>query len=199
MAKHVAFVLALANSLQPRPDATSSRRARPSRRALLAAAPALVALAPSAANADPSLVSTLQGPVQDAIAPGHWLGQFFGLNSRDEVWEFAASPDEVSASLVAVLDELTPDRRTKLLIPEFKVARADASRVHVLTWTKAEWLDSLDVTFAKTPTGCRAKASFYATGFFPTSLPFAPLLNVGMAWLPFASPGRVRILSARFG
>ena len=32
-------------------------------------------------------------------------------------------------------------------------------------------------------------ASFYATGFFPTSLPLAPLLNVGMAWLPFASPG----------
>ena len=28
-----------------------------------------------AANAAPSFVSELQGPVQDAIAPGHWIGQ----------------------------------------------------------------------------------------------------------------------------
>ncbi len=131
----------------------------------------------------------MQGPLQDAIAPGHWLGQFVGLNSRTERWEFAASPGDVSAALVAVLDELTPERRAKLLIPEFRVARADAGGVHVLTWTKAEWLDSLDVRLEPRRAGTAATASFYATGFFPTSLPLAPLLNVGMAWLPFASPG----------
>jgi hypothetical protein len=64
--------------------------------------------------------------------------------------------------------------------------------VHVLTWTKAEWLDTLDVRFsnARFPgTGTVATACFYATGFFPTSVPLAPSLNVAMAWLPFASPG----------
>ena len=70
-----------------------------------------------------------------------------------------------------------------------KVARADAAGVHVLTWTKSEWLDSFDVALTATSRGCKADASFYATGFFPTSVPLAPLLNVGMAWLPFASPG----------
>ena len=190
MAKHITLTLlalhvTLAGSLrQP------ARRAMASRRALLAGAPALVALAaPGAAVADPSLLSTVQGPLQDAVAPGHWLGQFVGLNSRTERWEFAASPAEVSAALVAVLDELTPERRAKLLIPEFRVARADASCIHVLTWTKAEWLDSLDVRLEPKQAGTAATASFYATGFFPTSLPLAPLLNVGMAWLPFASPG----------
>ena len=34
-----------------------------------------------------------------------------------------------------------------------------------------------------------ATASFYATGFLPTSIPFAPLANVAMAWFPFGSPG----------
>ena len=165
-----------------------ARRAIASRRALLAGAPALVTL-PGAAVADPSLLSTVQGPLQDAVAPGHWLGQFFGLNSRTERWEFAGSPAEVSAALIAVLDELTPERRAKLLIPEFRVARADAGGVHVLTWTKAEWLDSLDVRLEPRRAGTAATASFYATGFFPTSLPLAPLLNVGVAWLPFASPG----------
>ena len=81
--------------------------------------------------------------VQDAIAPGHWLGQFVGINSKTEKWEFASSsPAEVSAALVGVLNGLTPERRSKLLIPEFKIARADAANVHVLTWTKAEWLDT---------------------------------------------------------
>ena len=185
MAKHItlALLVTLAGSLrQP------ARRAIASRRALLAGAPALVAL-PGAAIADPSLLSTVQGPLQDAVAPGHWLGQFVGLNSRTERWELAASPAEVSAALVDVLNELTPERRAKLLIPELRVARADAGGVHVLTWTKAEWLDSLDVRLERRGAGTAATASFYATGFFPTSVPLAPLLNVGMAWLPFASPG----------
>ena len=170
--------------LQPRPG-------NPSRRALLAGAPALLTLAlPGAARADPSFLSSLQGPVQDVIAPGHWIGQFVGINSKTETWDFAgSSPEAVSAALVSVLDELTPDRRAKLFIPEFKIARADAGGLHVLTWTKSEWLDSFDVALEGSGAGCRAKASFYATGFFPTSVPLAPLLNVGMAWLPFGSPG----------
>ena len=184
MAKHMLLaLLSLAGSLrQP------ARRAMASRRALLAGAPALVTL-PGAAVADPSLLSTVQGPLQDAVAPGHWLGQFVGLNSRTERWDFAASPGDVSAALVDVLNELTPERRAKLLIPELRVARADANHVHVLTWTRAEWLDSLDVRLERRGAGTAATASFYATGFFPTSVPLAPLLNVGMAWLPFASPG----------
>lgn len=165
------------------------------RRWLQAAGAAVVTAVPvKAASASPSFVSSVQGSVQDAIAPGHWLGQFFGLNSRTETWDFPRStPADVSAALVEVLNGLTPERRAKLLIPELQVARADAERVHVLTWTKAEWLDALDVSFqapgGKNKGGTVATASFYATGFFPTSLPLAPLLNVGMAWFPFASPG----------
>jgi len=187
MTKHCALLLALA------PLAGSMRhapRAIATRRTLLAGGPALLALVPGAAVADPPLLSNVQGPLQDAVAPGHWLGQFVGLNSRTEQWDFpAATPSEVSAALVAVLEELTPERRARLLIPEFKVQRADSKNVHVLTWTKAEWLDSLDVRLAPQRAGTAAAASFYATGFFPTSVPLAPLLNVGMAWLPFASPG----------
>ena len=100
---------------------------------------------PDLANADPSFVSSLQGPIQDALAPGHWIGQFIGINSKTETWEFPARPAEVSAALVDVLNELTPERRSKLLIPEFTIARADANKVHVITWTKAEWLDTFDV------------------------------------------------------
>ena len=51
-----------------------------------------------------------------------------GINSKTERWEFANnSPKQVSAALVEVLNELTPERRSKLLIPEITIARADAS------------------------------------------------------------------------
>lgn len=170
-----------------RMSASSSRR-----RWLFTTIPAALAVAaPTAASAEPGLLSRIQGPVQDVIAPGHWVGQFVGINSKTERWVIDGhEPAEVSAALVAVLNELTPARRDKLYIPEMKISRADASQVHVLTWTKAEWLDSLDVQLERRPGGgCVAVASFYATGFLPTSLPLAPLINVGLAWIPFASPG----------
>lgn len=168
------------------PDATSRRQA------LIKLAGALSAtLTIQAANADPSPISSIQGPLQDVIAPGHWIGQFLPLNSKTETWEFASSsPREVSSALVEVINELTQDRRAKLLIPNFKISVADSKHLHVITWTKAEWLDSFDVKLnERNGGGCIATASFYATGFLPTSIPLAPLVNVGMAWLPFGSPG----------
>eukprot|EP00588_Corethron_pennatum_P014052 CAMPEP_0194283772 /NCGR_PEP_ID=MMETSP0169-20130528/26103_1 /TAXON_ID=218684 /ORGANISM="Corethron pennatum, Strain L29A3" /LENGTH=193 /DNA_ID=CAMNT_0039029441 /DNA_START=152 /DNA_END=733 /DNA_ORIENTATION=+ len=143
------------------------------------------------ANADPSIFSKLQGPLQDAIAPGHWIGQFVGLNSRTERWELPdSSPAEASSAFVRILRDLPPDLRTELLVPEFDITRDDGRSVHVRTWTKNEWLDALDVSFRDAPRGgCVATASFYATGFLPTSIPLAPVVNTAFAWFPFASPG----------
>jgi hypothetical protein len=186
-------------SLQSSPKTTATTRAAPaaaasSRRQWLASSGGIatvVATTSVAANAEPSLVSKIQGPVQDIIAPGHWIGQFVGINSKQESWNFPKNtPEEVSRAIVEVLEGLTPERKAKLIIPEFEIQTADAKRVHVLTWTKLEWLDTLDVRLANgSGGGCVAKASFYATGFLPTIVPGAPLLNVGMAWFPFASPG----------
>jgi len=145
-----------------------------------------------AANANPSLISTIQGPIQDIIAPGHWIGQFLPLNSKTETWKFTKSSSaEVSSALVEVLNELTPERKAKLLIPNFTISTQSTNHIHVITWTKNEWLDSLDVTLKDNGSGdgCIATASFYATGFLPTSIPLAPIVNVGMSWFPFASPG----------
>ena len=54
-----------------------------SRRRWLAGAGAAAAASavPALASAAPSFVSSLQGPVQDAVAPGHWLGKLVGINS----------------------------------------------------------------------------------------------------------------------
>jgi len=191
-----AFLLGLSGvfSLQSSPKTTTSTSAS-SRRQWLATTAGIVTVAATtsvAANADPSIISKVQGPIQDIIAPGHWIGQFVGLNSRKETWDFPNNtPEEVSKAMVEVLEGLTPERRTKLVMPEFEIKTANDKKIHVLTWTKLEWLDTLDVTLAPTSSkgGCVAKASFYATGFLPTNIPLAPLLNVAMAWFPFASPG----------
>jgi hypothetical protein len=177
------------------PPITDEQESQPSasgRRQFLLQAAGALTIAPFvlSANADPSIISSLQGPVQDVIAPGHWIGQFIGINSKTVQWQFpSSSPAEVSKALVDVLNELTPERKEKLYIPNFDITQADASKVHVRTWTKNEWLDSLDLSLREENNGCVAKASFYATGFLPTSIPGALLVNIGMAWFPFASPG----------
>lgn len=56
----------------------------------------------------PSIFSQLQGGVQGIVAPGHWLGQFIGINSHSESWEFDASPDEVSKAMVDAIRDITP-------------------------------------------------------------------------------------------
>jgi hypothetical protein len=189
------LVCSATNENNQDPPTTDEQESRPSasgRRQFLVQAAGALTTAPFVltANADPSIVSSLQGPVQDAIAPGHWIGQFIGINSKTVQWQFpSSSSSEVSTALVDVLNELTPERKEKLYIPNFDITHADASKVHVRTWTKNEWLDSLDVSLREENNGCVAKASFYATGFLPTSIPGAPLVNIGMAWFPFASPG----------
>ena len=77
-----------------------------------------------------------------------------------------------------VLNELTPERKAKLLIPNFTISTKDTNHLHVITWTKNEWLDSFDVKLKDIGSGsggCIATASFYATGFLPTSIPLAPI------------------------
>jgi hypothetical protein len=190
---HVVLKSAGNNEQQSNEEDMISRRSSRRRQFLFQAAGAL-STAPVilAANANPSIISSIQGPVQDIIAPGHWLGQLFGINSKTVQWTFKnASPEKVSKALVDVLEDLTPDQRSKLCIPNFSITRADSSNVHVRTWTKNEWLDSMDVSLKTSSdgVGCIAKASFYATGFLPTSIPGAPIINIEFAWFPFASPG----------
>lgn len=173
-------------SLSMREQTVSSRR--DALRAAGGMAAAILAGAPLAVSAAPTSLSTIQSPLQDRLSPGHWFGQFLGVNCHQETWAFESSPEDVSAALVEVLEELDEETKARLLIPNFDIVEKTADRVHVRTWTKIEWLDALDVSFVETEEGCLAKASFYATGFLPTSFPGAPILNVALAPLPFASP-----------
>lgn len=172
---------ALCDAFQPR-NRSSSRSSSSSSATTLQAA---------RREANPSFLSTIQGPLQDKLAPGHWLGQFLNLNSRAVTWEFPdKNAQQVSTAITDVLDNLSDDQREKLFIPEFTIVEANDQKVHVRAWTKKEWLDALDVTFTpNSQNGCTAKAKFYATGFLPTSVPGAPILNIGLAFFPFVSPG----------
>merc|ERR1711966_235471 len=99
-------------------------------------------------------------------------------------------PEKISTAVVTALRELSPAERTRLLVPNFEIARQDNEKVHVRAWTKSEWLDVLDVRLKRTDSGgTEAYVSFYATGFLPTSIPGAPLINTVLFFMPFASPG----------
>ena len=48
-----------------------------------------ITLAPAAAKAELSQISSLQGPIQDLISPGHWIGQVpILLFSRNSMFVF---------------------------------------------------------------------------------------------------------------
>lgn len=167
-------------------SSSSSRRKFFSQMAGVASAAAPIAVA----NAEPSKISQLQSSFQDGIAPGHWIGGLLPLNSQAVNWKFPGkTPEEVSSALVSVLNALTDDRKARLYMPNFEITTATPQNVHVLTWTKKEWLDSLDVSLTQNGSTTVAKASFYATGFLPTSIPLAPILNIALFFIPFASPG----------
>lgn len=151
-------------------------------------------------NVSPSLLSSIQGPIQDLIAPGHWIGQFLGLNSKTVTWGFTnnqqhITPSDIVSATVDVWNSLGVEKRSQLCIPYYQITKANeqSGRVHIQTWTKNEWLDSFDLTVLKPTTNdsktTTVKASFYATGFLPTSIPGAPLINIGFFFFPFASPG----------
>ena len=59
----------------------------------------------------------------------------------------------MSTALEDVLKTLTPQQRSALVMPNFEVVVARSDKVHVLTWTKLEWLDSFDVSLKKMPDG----------------------------------------------
>jgi hypothetical protein len=118
------------------------------------------------------------------------LGQLLGVNSHSETWQIDdSSPADVTSALVEVLNGLTDKQKSILLMPNFEIAEKTDTKLRVRTWTKFEWLDVLDVSCAETEAGgCVAKVSFFATGFLPTSIPGAPILNMVLAPMPFASP-----------
>jgi len=59
-------------------------------RAVSGVAVAFLAGAPSSVSAAPTTLSTLQSPLQDLLSPGHWFGQFLGVNSHYETWAVRA-------------------------------------------------------------------------------------------------------------
>jgi len=59
-------------------------------RAVGGVAAAFLAGAPSSVSAAPTTLSTIQSPLQDLLSPGHWFGQFLGVNSHYETWAVRA-------------------------------------------------------------------------------------------------------------
>jgi len=156
-----------------------------------------------------SWLSKVQSPLQDALAPGNWVGRFLSFNSDSKTWLFPnATPQQASDAIVAVIKGLNSDQRADLCVPCCQITKATADHVHVRTWTKKEWLDVLDIKLSNgsvvntvdgskdsaPPAMAVAEASFYATGMLPTSIPLAPIFNVALFFFPFYSPGKDEML-----
>ena len=95
-------------ALHAEPEETSGRRLFLGQ--FLATTTATMA-SPLVAHADPSALSKLQGPLQDSIAPGNWIGQFLGLNARTVTWTLTTRrlPKSVKPSWIPSMTYLLND------------------------------------------------------------------------------------------
>ncbi|XP_052802002.1 uncharacterized protein LOC128232473 [Mya arenaria] len=132
-----------------------------------------------------TLVALLQAPVQGLLRPAMWLPCFHRLHSHTETWRVDVEPAGFVKALqetVCALNDRGDFRET------FDIHRvsADGGFVRLFAFTRAEWLDVVEVT--RTNNGTYTVTSF-SSGLFPLIIPFACILNLAMFWVPFLDNG----------
>ncbi|CAH1230701.1 Hypp330 [Branchiostoma lanceolatum] len=122
-------------------------------------------------------LSSLQAPVQAAIRPAMWLPGIRNLHSHKETWQSEATAPDSLKSLLSALEKVKVDSP---YWRKHKVNKVDEERyrVQIFTYTRAEWLDVVDIEFRPGQTeGSEAEAASFSSGLFPTLVPLCFVLN----------------------
>ncbi|XP_013421874.1 uncharacterized protein LOC106181889 [Lingula anatina] len=127
------------------------------------------------------VLSYLQAPLQALLRPALWLGCLFGsLHSHKERWDTPGTPEENVRQLAAVVkeaEEHDPHRNTL----DIHVADSTSGFVRIFAFTKAEWLDVVEVKFRDN----YGEAYSFSSGVLPVWFPFSFLVNCVLFWVPF--------------
>jgi hypothetical protein len=137
----------------------------------------------------PSAISRFQGPLQAAIRPAAWIPGFRNIRYHSERWGCSNSVGEVFGKLSELAREYSVARS---LMDAYVVVHKEDHESHFLalhTYTPvAEWLDVVEikVTGYRGSEGCAVNITSFSSGFLPTTVPLAPLLNIAFFWVPFS-------------
>lgn len=137
--------------------------------------------------ADPSTLSQWQGPMQAFLRPAIWIPGYRNIRFHKETWESDDLTSRVFDALVEVFTEFRSNRSLLGASVVLHTVNKNTQFIEVHTYTPgAEWLDVVDVNLRPRSKGCVIEIRSWSSGFLPTIVPLAPLLNLALFWVPFS-------------
>lgn len=128
---------------------------------------------------------SLQASIQSKLCPATWLPGIRNVHSEECEWTITGlSSDSALSSIYDAAEALQPDFVGRSID---KTSR----KVVVDTLTKAKWLDQIRITVTPVDDkSCKASVICSSTGFLPLIIPFAPIFNVVLCFIPFGDGGK---------
>ncbi|EGD73132.1 hypothetical protein PTSG_04845 [Salpingoeca rosetta] len=147
-------------------------------------------------SSEPTCMSRVQGPVQAVLRPGQWCFGVRAIRQGSEQWRASCSVDALVQALKTAVADFQEGRPESGLTNTRKVRIAKAISndtrgfVRIENYTQtSEWLDVVEVHIkpvAADANACTAFVKSFSSGFLPTCIPCAPLLNMALFWIPFS-------------
>lgn len=135
----------------------------------------------------PSCLSQWQGPIQAFLRPAIWIPGHRNIRYHCERWESDDLTSKVFDSMVEVFTDFRDQRSLLGASIVLHTVNKSSQFIEVHTYTPgAEWLDVVDVHIFPRTKGCVIEIRSWSSGFLPTIIPLAPLLNVALFWVPFS-------------
>ena len=131
------------------------------------------------------IMISLQASIQSKLHPATWLPGIRNVHSEECEWTVTGlSSDKILSSIYDAAEALQPDFIGRSI-------NKTSGKVVVDTLTKAKWLDQIHVTVTPVDDkSCKASLICSSTGFLPLIIPFAPIFNVVLCFVPFGDGGK---------
>mmetsp|Transcript_569 Transcript_569/g.858 ORF Transcript_569/g.858 Transcript_569/m.858 type:complete len:173 (+) Transcript_569:178-696(+) len=132
------------------------------------------------------IMVSLQASIQSKLRPATWLPGIRNVHSEECEWTIVGLSS--ADALKSIYDA------AKALEPDDFIGRSidkASGKIVVDTLTKAKWLDQIRMTVTPIDSkSCKASVICSSTGFLPLIIPFAPIFNVVLCFVPFGDGGK---------
>lgn len=133
----------------------------------------------------PCFLSIIQSPIQAFLRPAVWLPGINRLHSHREQWvAMSGTADQLIEELIQAVERAAEaDPNTTYAV---KQVDREKHKVQIYNWTRAEWLDVVEIEFRDGANGgVEAKCFSFSSGFLPTWVPLCFLFNMIFFFIPF--------------
>ncbi|KAL4223255.1 hypothetical protein ACF0H5_016727 [Mactra antiquata] len=131
-----------------------------------------------------TLSAILQAPVQALIKPSMWLPCIHRLHSCKETWKTDCNLKEFREAVISTVYKIIASQESTEFW-DFHEVREDGTFFRIFTFTRAEWLDVIEIKYIEG----HYEVCSYSSGVLPLIIPFACILNIVFFFVPFLDQG----------